>query len=85
MNQDRAVVVSKLRDVYFRRGAGSALVMWAALWVLGTLKYGAIGTAFFVLASLGSIWLGAGMLAERMGVTTTPDVESESEEAKKAA
>ena len=32
MNQDRAVVVSKLRDVYFRRGAGSALVMWVALW-----------------------------------------------------
>jgi hypothetical protein len=85
MNQDRAVVVSKLRDVYFRRGAGSALVMWVALWALGTLKYGAIGTAFFVLASLGSLWLGAGMLAERLVVTTTPDVESESEEAKKAA
>ncbi len=85
MNQDRAVVVSKLRDFYFRRGAGGALVMWAALWALGTIKYGAIGTAFFVVASLGSIWLGAGLLAERMVTGTMPDVERASEEAKQAA
>lgn len=85
MNQDRAVVVSRLRDVYFRRGAGSAVVMWVALWALGTLKYGAIGTAFFVVASLGSIWIGAGMLAERMVAATTSEVESVSEDTKKAA
>jgi hypothetical protein len=84
MDQNRAVVVSKLRDVYFRRGATAALAMWVALWALGTIKYGAIGTAFFVLASLASIWLGAGMLAERMAATT-PVVEPAIEESKKAA
>ena len=81
-----SVLASDLRWAYFRWAAGVALVIWATLWLLGSIKYGPVATVGFVLASLGSIWLGAWMRAERVaGTASRPDIDSGVEESKKAA
>jgi hypothetical protein len=86
IEQGRAGVgAPELRKRYFTRWAASALVVWAALWAMGAIKYGPLGTVIFIVASLGSIWMAAWMRAARVAdnpqrvredATTQTDAES---------